>query len=569
MRRIMYRLFNRLRFKQKLVLSYCVVIVIPILVLGIYSYNQSTHLLGEQARQAVDRNAAAVAENLNYKIERFNSFFNIVLYNGSISKIIGAQYSDYSNLARKLNDVVTPFFHTVLSLNKEISEATIYTKNQIPEYGNIIASSERVEKESWYQKAMRDGKTTWYFEQGQLFAAGKFPTLFSEAHNSVLYMGFYEKDMFATVDQLLGDYGVLIADRQGEVVYANGAASGVNMHQMPDESNAVTVINGEQMIVIRKEIPHAGWTFYCFVPINAVSKDAGSILGATLVVIGICLHILLIIVSIFANTMLRRIHLLNGWMKRAEEGELDLYVHTVSQDEIGQLTSRFGNMLRRVNELITEVYQKEVRQKEAELQALRWQINPHFLYNTLSFINWKAVDLRADDISYMVTTLSKFYRTALNHGETVISVRDELENIRSYLDIMLIMSDYSFDVIYDVDERAESYWMINLILQPLVENAIKHGVKKKVGEARGEIQISVRVTGDVLHFGVADNGPGMDAETVSTIFEIHSGYGLRSVRERIKLFFDNDDYGIAIRSSLGEGTVMTVTIPLRTRQNIV
>jgi len=564
-----YRMFNKLRFKQKLVLSYIAVIVIPIMVLGVYSYTQSKSLLGNQAKQSIERNTAAVAENLNYKIERFNSFLNIILYNATIQRIVGGKYSDYVNLSRNLNDFLSPFFNMVISLNKEIKQITVYTDNQIPEFGSLIASYHRVEEEEWYKDALQKGRTTWYYDQGHLFAVGKFPTLFTGTYNSVLHMSFYEDKLFVSAGELLQGYGVLVADREGRVVYANKAASGIDIGQMPDDDNTIAHIGGERMIVIRKPISQAGWTFYSFVPVKQVSQNASSILRATLVVISICIVILAALVSFFARTMLHRIHLLNGWMKRVENGELDLRVHSASQDEIGVLTNRFGNMLLRLNELITAVYRNQIKQREAELLALRWQINPHFLHNTLSFINWKAVDLRADDISYMVTTLSKFYRTALNNGESLISVRDELENIKSYIDIVLITSQFGFDVVYNVDEEAERYWMINLLLQPLVENAVKHGVKKKAAGERGEIRIAVRVTGDTLQFAVSDNGPGMKEDKAAAIVGLQSeGYGLRSVNERIKLFF-GDEYGITVRSVIGEGTEMTVTIPLRTQDNIV
>lgn len=273
-----------------------------------------------------------------------------------------------------------------------------------------------------------------------------------------------------------------------------------------------------------------------------------------------CIVSLLVIISIFSKTMIRRIFRLNAMMKRVELGELNLRVQSSSRDEIGELTNRFGNMLIRLNELIEESFRSKIVQKEAEMKALQWQINPHFLYNTLSFINWKALKSDAHDISHVVTSMSKFYRTALNRGNNIISVRDELENIKSYVEIIQVMGEYSFDVVYEIDAAVYEYSTINLILQPLAENAIKHGVNQKTF-GRGMLQVSARFGQGTIEFAIEDNGPGMPQETIDTILTMQSvGYGLNNVNERLQLRF-GPEYGISIQSRIGHGTVMTIVIP--------
>jgi len=217
-------------------------------------------------------------------------------------------------------------------------------------------------------------------------------------------------------------------------------------------------------------------------------------------------------------------------------------------------------MLHRLNEVIQESYASKVTQKDAELRALQAQITPHFLYNTLSFVNWKALRSEEHDISHIVVALSKFYRTALNKGGQIITVRDEFENIKSYLEIMLIMKNYSFDVIYEIDEQVYSYQMINLVLQPLVENAIQHGIDKKEA-GRGQLKLAAYLGDETVVFTVADNGNGIPEQLIgSLITSQSSGYGLKNVNERIQLKF-GEQYGITVSSTIGEGTVMKITIP--------
>lgn len=566
MKAYVYRLFNKLKFKQKLVLSYLVVILIPILTLGIYSFTQSKSLLNEQAEQSLDRNAGAAAESVNYKLERYETIVNSILFNAVIQRIVSDQYIDIVNYSRDLNDFLSPYFNMISILNKEVQQISIYTENRMPEYGEYIIAADKVAGEPWYKQALAmESGTSWHVEGNQVFGVGRFPAMFTGTKNNLLYIRMNGGDLFGAVRDSLKGYGVIVSDAQGQVIFTNRNEKGdgilnVNPKLIMESGQGIATLNGHDFIVNLQNIPQTGWSLYTYVPSADITHKADSILNATLIVIGICILILIVMISIFANTMLRRIHRLNQWMKQVEHGDLTLVVPNASMDEIGQLTRRFGHMLKRINDLIQEVYANNIIQKEAELRALQSQINPHFLYNTLSFINWKALRSDAHDISHMVTTLSTFYRTALNRGASIISVRDELENIRSYIEIMLIMNDYSFDVKYEIEEEVNHYSMVNLILQPLVENAIKHGIHQKES-GRGLLRIRAAVNGPDLVFRVEDNGPGIAGQAAEELLKSpSSGYGLKNVNERIQLTF-GFEYGISIESEEGRGTDMVVKIP--------
>ena len=183
-----------------------------------------------------------------------------------------------------------------------------------------------------------------------------------------------------------------------------------------------------------------------------------------------------------------------------------------------------------------------------------------FLYNSLSIINWKAIEIDASEISHIVTTLSNFYRTTLNRGEKFTSFRNEFINAMSYIDIQLIMHDYSFDVEYSIDENIYEYYTLNMTLQPIIENAIEHGIdKKRFG--RGYIRIIALDKKDFIEIQIIDNGPGMDNSVIeNSLIKQSKGYGLRSVDQRIKLFF-GDRYGIKISSKCDEGTYVYIKLP--------
>jgi two-component system sensor histidine kinase YesM len=207
------------------------------------------------------------------------------------------------------------------------------------------------------------------------------------------------------------------------------------------------------------------------------------------------------------------------------------------------------------------VYESEITQKKYEMKALQNQINPHFLYNTLSLINWKAIENGNKDISEITLALSNFYRTSLNKGKNVLPVADEIKNVKSYIAVQLFMHDYDFDVEYDIDEEIMGYESLNLILQPIVENAIEHGLEVMEEDKRGLLIIKGWLQDNKIYISVTDNGVGMDEDKAATIITQHSkGYGMRNVHERIRLFY-GDEYGLSVHSEIDKGTTITVCIP--------
>ena len=567
--RAIVRQWNALRLKPKLFLSYLSLILIPIMVLGIYSYWQSKQLLDTQAEQALNRNVDTIAEYFNFKTELYNNTANTILYHSKIQQIISATYLDYVNLNNDLNQYIYPNINLIRITNKDISQLTIYTENDMPESGLVVLSAKRLLDLPWYKKLGRKiEQPKWIRYKTELYYVTPFPQLLVRGQNNVLVMHMNDNKIFDQVEELLPGYGVIVTNSEGEVLYSNtadfvqkfelGNIDDIGIIQAAKSGSMVT--NNQKLIVLNKSIPRSGWEIYTYVPMKDVSLNADKILTATLVVGGTCVLILLLLITVLTNNMMRRIHTFISWMKRVEAGELNLQVVTEVKDEIGELMIRFGNMLHRLNEVIQESYASKVTQKDAELRALQAQITPHFLYNTLSFVNWKALRSEEHDISHIVVALSKFYRTALNKGGQIITVRDEFENIKSYLEIMLIMKNYSFDVIYEIDEQVYSYQMINLVLQPLVENAIQHGIDKKEA-GRGQLKLAAYLEDETVVFIVADNGNGIPEQLIgSLITSQSSGYGLKNVNERIQLKF-GEQYGITVSSTIGEGTVMKITIP--------
>ena len=243
-----------------------------------------------------------------------------------------------------------------------------------------------------------------------------------------------------------------------------------------------------------------------------------------------------------------------------QEGNFYKRIGFSGNDEFVYIADAFNQMAQSIQELIRNVYEEGIQKKQAELDVLQAQISPHFLYNTLSTIGSLANLGEVEKVTKMVQGLSKFYRLTLNKGQVYISLEEEVEQVKSYLDIQRVKYADAFQVFFDIDPDILRVPMIKLVLQPFVENIFKHAW---FGES-----IAIRITGkrlgERIELKVIDNGIGMCPETLKNIWtsSAHSdGYGLKNVEERIKLRYGND-FGIRIGSYYGGGTTVQLILPV-------
>lgn len=254
-------------------------------------------------------------------------------------------------------------------------------------------------------------------------------------------------------------------------------------------------------------------------------------------------------------------------MGRFGKGDLNVSpIDTKSGDEIWELENTFNKMVLDIKDLILRNNVEKEKQREMELTALQAQINPHFLYNTLDAIGWIAKLKKQNDIEILVMSLAKFFRLSLHKGEKFITVDEEINLVQSFVQIEQMRSPGKFDITYNIEDSMKSFKMLKIILQPLVENSIKHGIGQKRG--KGLIQINGFLSGDEIIFEVIDDGIGFDMNSVDLVKSergiLRSGYGIRNVDERIKLEYGSE-YGLNIESEIGKGT--KALIKMRIKQN--
>ncbi|KRE71937.1 sensor histidine kinase [Paenibacillus sp. Soil750] len=566
--------FQNLRFKQKLFISYMVVSIIPVVVLGMFSYHQASSFLLQQAKQNLDGAISQIAETINYRAKQHEAIINSITQNVIFKRIFISNDGDFPVLYR---DYVDPFFSNILDFNQDILQISVFTENQSILRGEYILPLDLTSDLKWANQQTHSKETQWNIKNGKLFATrpfvseegvplGKAP--------AVLFLSIDADSLFQGLDDIKTNaYGILILDKEGNQILSKNIqmSPSLPIASLPSSQLMERIgsfsMQATDYMYITADMAEPGWKLVYFTPKNGISVDARSIVSATALIVLVCLAGLLLIIWIFSNTFVKRIIKLNKKMMIVENGNLKIDVSSQSRDEIGQLTNRFGNMLVNINTLIEEVYQSKITQKEAELKALQTQINPHFLYNTLSIINWKALEIDAMEISQITNTVSRFYRTVLNKGRDFIPVRNELENAKDYMHIQSIMHNYRFDFICEVDEALLRYDMINLIFQPILENALEHGIDKlRKGDGRGCITLRGYRSGEDLEFCIADNGPGMSKELAEEVIQLSSvGYGLKNVHDRIQIRF-GQGYGLRIDSELGHGTSVFLNFPAYTAE---
>jgi two-component system sensor histidine kinase YesM len=265
----------------------------------------------------------------------------------------------------------------------------------------------------------------------------------------------------------------------------------------------------------------------------------------------------------------KRIKALASQIRVVESGNFNVNCIVDSADEIGDLQASFNYMVRQINNLMKEQYQLGKNLNAMEMRVLQAQINPHFLYNTLDLISWAAKRNDMDAVCDIVLNLSKFYRISLSKGSDYITIANEVEHVRLYVQLQNLRFSKKIELVTEVDKELENYRIMKLLLQPIVENSILHGIANSDKE-NGVVYLSVKLQNGNIRIVIEDNGIGMDQTTIYRLMTYNEidiegqytgGYGLKNVIGRLKLYYDNKAQ-INFDSTPGQGTSVTILIPI-------
>lgn len=331
---------------------------------------------------------------------------------------------------------------------------------------------------------------------------------------------------------------------------------------------------GEDMIVIYDTLSSNNWKIAAVIPQNEILNKVNYIKGFTILLVVLMILSAVILTNIVGKYISDPFKKMAKQMGMINKRNLDFDIEMSGPEEMKILHTGFKELIVRINTLMDQIRLEQEEKRQLEFAIMHAQINPHFLYNTMYSIKGLCDMGLNKDASQMISALASFFRIGISKGRDIISIYDEMEHIQHYLFIqeMRYGDDFSYEI--EIDKEILSYNIIKLSLQPLIENAIYHGVKQKRGQ--GKITICGYQVRDTIHLEVADNGNGIEPQKLKDILlEIEAPYqekkkylgiGLQSVNERIKIHFGND-YGLKIASEPGNGTVVSITIP-KTRGEI-
>ena len=358
---------------------------------------------------------------------------------------------------------------------------------------------------------------------------------------------------------IVEESGGMVLDKSGNILYRREE---IQENDLADKTDSQEVLEAVQKnyVSVSSISRDTGWEFYLYKTRKSIEQSVYQMLLTEIPLIIGCVLIIFILGLVFSRLFTRKIEQLTRNMDQVNHGIREVTVYSDSEDEVGLLIRSFRRMMGEIDRLISEVYENKIALKEFELKALTAQINPHFLYNSLSIINWMAIRSDQKEISKVTLDLSTFYRTALSKGEDMVTVENCIRNIQAYLSIQLVMHDNDFQIEWNIDPQVKTEKVPKLILQPVVENALEHGLDVKE-EGEKILKLSFLDNGSDVLLRVEDNGLGMEQEVAQRLIMYQAeGYGLKNVNDRICLLYGKD-YTIRILSKVGEGTRVEMRIP--------
>lgn len=558
---------NGIKLRYKLAIFYSLFCFLPVMLLFLLSFLQMRSIIDDKEKLNLQSYLQQSVSSMDRTLDGYNSLSDYIAFDRTLAEAFSMEYGTPYEQYEQLTQKVDPILRSSSYFHGGMQRITIYTDNGMVKHDTTVAPVSEIEETDWYQKTLEHPGLNWFvnYPEKTLFSARKLAFSGAREGVNILYMDVdYQKLFTPYAETLISECGLYITDQEGKLVFEESRFSGKNQNydltyseflEQRDRGSADYTILCEQSNT-------TGWTVWLYQPVGLAGeamRPIGVMAGVTIL---ICIFAAVLAYFITSGMVSGRIERLTCLMQEVQEGSMDMQVGSDDRDEIGMLYRGFGSMMKRIRTLINEVYLGKITQKEAELKALQAQINPHFLYNTLSLINWKALAAGEEDISRMTLAMSTFYRTALNRGRNVLQVEAELSNTRAYLEIQSMLHDGDFDYEIEVQPEILQCESLNLILQPLVENAIHHGIEEKT-DGRGKISVRGWKEDNCVWFMVEDNGVGMEQKVADKILTMESkGYGVRNVDERIRLCY-GEKYAMKVESVVGKGTKMTIHFPAK------
>ncbi|MDR0266724.1 sensor histidine kinase [Paenibacillus sp.] len=573
--------------KHKLSLLIIMTTLVPLLFLGLFSYTTAEGLAEEKAKSAGMNTLRQVEVYLSTMVKDVENMSLFLIGHNGVQNYLKSPESDLIQQTTIIN------FLTNLAFSKDyIANIIIEPLSSKPPISfKSIAGSDLMditatipEYYELHPKWWSDVHQQWTFEGPRKVITLARPIRSTDKYKLVgkVQINLDQAVIAHQIRQAALEKGgfVMLLDEKDRIIAgpdnldANLPLSAYypNMGSFKGESGFLDYGSGaDKKTVLYKTMSSVNWKLVGIIPTQEYRSQNHYFINLTAVAVSVAMLFVIIFVVFLIQKITNPLSALTNFLKNASPEEPLPAIPVKSIDEVGQLIVSYNRLSSRIVKLTDEVKRNESLKKEADMQALQLQINPHFLYNTLSSIHWLALMNRDSKIAEMVGSLSDFLRFSLNNGQEYCPALQEMMHVQNYVSIQSIRYPDKFSFHAQVDAEAQGKLMLKLLLQPLVENAMLHGILKREGP--GEITITIRCDGVGMHISVTDNGLGISAERLEWLRKQlmeapeenpklagKGGYGLHNVHSRLVLHY-GCDAGLHIESMEHRGTTISFTIP--------
>lgn len=581
---------RRTKLQSKFFLSILLVSLVIIVLLGSLSLyisrdklNDNTRELAMEFLEQLSDNMETNTDNLLKSTYDFMSDRTLKKILASDAEEIGAEglpkyRQEVRTIGNRYFSTASPVYAVYAGNQEDISFWWVRYSRYF-NYGNVSEEyAKRILSEARQQMEEIGQNTCWFMDDsdGNIYLARNMvhtETNLGQVYATVVFA--VDPDFFAPVSEenmLISNQELIFQNRGTGMVYMNPdnenlADMYVNKDHKDYGKNVSTIrYEGKQYLLIRYASRTAPWNLYCAVPEEKYLGAAYSLIHSILGITFLAFLVSLFISYILSRGMTQNISRLEKNISKVEEGDFSVHIDPVSNDEIGQLCQHFNQMADRIEELVQQAYTEGEEKERLKLTVLKAQINPHFLYNSLGSIKCMAKMQGQEDIANMTAALTELLRTSLGKTGEFQTVEQEIEYIRNYFVLQLYRYENAFSVEYEIEEETKSLLMLNFILQPLVENALFHGIE--LSRNNGIIRVSSGLREGKLVLAVEDNGIGMTKEQVDALFQEKddryeglNSIGVRNVSQRIRRYF-GEAYGLSYSSSPGQGCRVEIVLPV-------
>ncbi|MCM3443642.1 sensor histidine kinase [Metabacillus halosaccharovorans] len=575
----------------KLMITYILLTVIPISILGYIAYNQYTRSIEEQVGEYIPKLLEQANENIDNQLSEIKQLPD-ALYNSSqvIEVLRKDSFQSKSNLLKDEFLVNSYLSRTYINGgNSDILGVFLISKNRL--FTSAKTSFSGLELESSFLPYGQDidlnGKeeiilpyqTNLKFKDKQPFILLMRQLRDYENQENLgtmliaIDLSFFEKALINLSEEK--DSNIWIADSDGRIIYHTNPSS---IGEIDKKYESYPTINGsfrttsldDNHLISAEDFQHSDWRIFHSIALSDLTKETDAVRNGTIIAFILVVFISIIISIILAWNVSNPLNRLTRLMKQVERGNFNVDLSIDSKDEVGILAKSFNSMTQEINQLIKKNYKIELRQKNAELYALQSQINPHFMYNTLETIGYAVEEEETESVVKIITLLGRMLRYSLNNKDRVVPISFEVMHINNYLTIQKFR--FEDRIHFEIHEEMDThqYYMPKFILQPIIENSIKYGLDQ---HEKCLIDIFVHKTKEKeIVLTIKDNGPGIDEKVLEKLNASlrkdpmagrDSSFGLINVHARIAMIF-GERYGLKVNSKNNEGTEVTIKFPMVT-----